>query len=60
MQVSYGKDPASHPDPESCAGDRNLQDVLRRLPSLPPDQLEELLPDVWFASYPTARRKAAA
>src|SRR5512147_2276230 len=22
MQESYGKDPASHPDPESCAGGR--------------------------------------
>jgi transposase len=37
-----------------------LQDILRRLPSHPADQLEELLPDVWFASHPTARRKRAA
>jgi hypothetical protein len=34
-----------------------LQDVLRRLPSHPMDQLDELLPDVWFASHPSARRK---
>jgi hypothetical protein len=31
-----------------------------RLPSLPPGQLDELLPDVWFASHPSARRKTAA
>ncbi|QEH35482.1 Transposase IS66 family protein [Aquisphaera giovannonii] len=31
-----------------------LQDVLRRLPSLPADQLEGLLPDVCFASHPAA------
>jgi transposase len=37
-----------------------LQDVLRRLPSHPSDQLDELLPDVWFASHPSARRKTAA
>ena len=37
-----------------------LQDILRRLPSHPADQLEELLPDVWFASHPSARRKTAA
>jgi hypothetical protein len=37
-----------------------LQDILRRLPSHPADQLEELLPDVWFASQPSARRKTAA
>ena len=37
-----------------------LQDVLRRLPSLPTDQLVDLLPDVWFASHPAARRKTAA
>ena len=34
-----------------------LQDVLGRLPSHPADQLEELLPDAWFASHPSARRK---
>jgi hypothetical protein len=35
-------------------------DVLRRLPSHPANQLDELLPDVWFASHPSARRKRAA
>jgi hypothetical protein len=37
-----------------------LQNVLSQLPAIPPDQLRELLPDVWFASHPSARRKAAA
>jgi transposase len=37
-----------------------LQDILCRLPSHPADQLDELLPDVWFASHPSARRKRAA
>jgi transposase len=37
-----------------------LQDILRRLPTHPPDQFGELLPDVWFASHPSARRKRAA
>ena len=37
-----------------------LTEVLRRLPSVPADQLGELLPDVWFASHPTARRKKVA
>jgi hypothetical protein len=37
-----------------------LQDILTRLPSLPSRQLDELLPDVWFASHPSARRKTAA
>jgi hypothetical protein len=37
-----------------------LRHILRRLPSRPPDQREELLPDVWFGSHPTARRKRAA
>jgi hypothetical protein len=37
-----------------------LQNVLSELPAIPPDQLRELLPDVWFASRPSARRKAAA
>jgi hypothetical protein len=37
-----------------------LQDILRRLPSYLADQLGELLPDIWFASHPTARRKRAA
>ena len=36
-----------------------LQDVLRRLPTHPADRLDELLPDVWFASHPSARRKRA-
>jgi hypothetical protein len=34
-----------------------LDDILRRLPSA--GQLDELLPDVWFASHPSARRKTA-
>jgi len=34
-----------------------LQDMLRRLPSHPADQLDELRPDVWFASNTSARRK---
>jgi hypothetical protein len=37
-----------------------LQDILRRLPSHPADQLDELLPDAWFASHPSARRKRVA
>ncbi|HMB03751.1 MAG TPA: transposase, partial [Isosphaeraceae bacterium] len=37
-----------------------LQDILSRLPSLPPGQLHELLPDLWFTSHPSARRKTAA
>ena len=37
-----------------------LQDVLRRLPSHPSGQLDELLPEVWFAAHPSARRKTAA
>jgi hypothetical protein len=37
-----------------------LQDVLRRLPTHPSGQLDELLPDVWFASHRSARRKTAA
>jgi len=37
-----------------------LQDILRRLPSHPADQLDELLPDVRFASHPAARRQTAA
>jgi hypothetical protein len=37
-----------------------LQDILRRLPSHPTHQLDELLPDVWFATHPSARRKRAA
>ena len=34
-----------------------LRDILRRLPAHPADQLDELLPDVWFASHPSARRR---
>ena len=37
-----------------------LTDILRRLPSHPAQQLDELLPDVWFTSHPSARRKKAA
>ncbi len=37
-----------------------LQDILSRLPSMHPGQLDELLPDVWFASHTSARRKTAA
>jgi transposase len=37
-----------------------LPDVLSRLPTQPVDRLGELLPDVWFASHPSARRKRAA
>ena len=37
-----------------------LTDILRRLPSQPAGQFDELLPDVWFASHPSARRKKAA
>jgi hypothetical protein len=37
-----------------------LKDVLERLPSYPADRLGELLPDVWIAANPAARRKAAS
>ena len=37
-----------------------LDDVLRRLPSRPAGRLDELLPDIWFRSHPSARRKTAA
>ena len=37
-----------------------LRDVLRRLPAQPVDQIEEVLPDVWFAVHPSARSKSAA
>src|SRR5262245_22518997 len=36
------------------------QDILRRLPTHPADQLDERRPDVWFASHRRARRKSAA
>ena len=32
-----------------------LRDVLTRLPSQSPDQLDELLPDRWLAAHPEAR-----
>jgi transposase len=37
-----------------------LRNFLHRLPSQPADQFNELLPDVWFASHRSARRKTAA
>jgi hypothetical protein len=37
-----------------------LQDVRRRLPSLSADQLDGLLPDVWFTAHPRARRRIAS
>jgi hypothetical protein len=37
-----------------------LQGLLRRLRSHPADQLEDLLPDVWYVSHPSARRQKAA
>jgi hypothetical protein len=37
-----------------------LDDILRRLPSHPVGRLADLLPDVWFAANPSARRKTAA
>jgi transposase len=37
-----------------------LRDILSRLPSTPPGKLDELLPDVWFAAHPSARRKVVA
>jgi hypothetical protein len=37
-----------------------LQDILRRLPTHPADQLDELLPDVWFKLHSSARRERAA
>jgi hypothetical protein len=36
---------------------RYLADVLRRLPTTPPERLAELVPDVWFqANLPAAKR----
>jgi len=32
-----------------------LRDVFTRLPSLPPEGLDELLPDVWLAAHPQHR-----
>ena len=37
-----------------------LKDVLERLPTHPIDRLAELLPDVWFAAHPRARRDVAS
>jgi hypothetical protein len=37
-----------------------LRDILGRLPVQPVDHLGELLPDVWLAAYPQARRKKVA
>ena len=37
-----------------------LQDVLRRLPAHTAGGLDKFLPDVWFASHPSARRKTVA
>ena len=37
-----------------------LSRPCRRLPSMPPGPLDGLLPDVWFVSHPSARRKTAA
>ena len=37
-----------------------LNDILWRLPSHPAGQFDDLLPDVWFPSHPSARRKAVA
>jgi hypothetical protein len=37
-----------------------LDDVHRRLTPQPAGRLDELLPDIWFASHPSARRKTAA
>ena len=36
-----------------------VQDILRRLPSQPAGQLDAPLPDISFASHPSARRKRA-
>jgi hypothetical protein len=38
----------------------DLRDVLPRLPAHPADRLDERLPDVRFASHPSARRETAA
>jgi hypothetical protein len=37
-----------------------LRDILGRLPCQPAKRLDELLPDIWFASHPSAWRKSAA
>jgi hypothetical protein len=39
---------------------RYLADVLRLLPTAPPDRLAELLPDIWFQTHPSAARKRSA
>jgi hypothetical protein len=37
-----------------------LDDILRRLPLQTAERLGELLPDVWFTSHTSARRKTVA
>src|SRR5829696_5230263 len=37
-----------------------LNDILRGRLSQPAGRLDELIPDVWFASHSSARRKTAA
>jgi transposase len=37
-----------------------LKDILERLPTQPIDRRAELLPGMWFAAHPRARRKAAS
>ena len=37
-----------------------LKDILERLPTLPAEQLSELLPDMWIAANPQARVKKAS
>ena len=53
-------DPVIAADVANAYADAYIQDILRRLPSHPPGRLEELLPEVWFAAHPSARRKTAA
>ena len=37
-----------------------LEDILRRQPTQRNARLDELLPDIWFAGHPSARRKRVA
>jgi hypothetical protein len=37
-----------------------LHDILGHQPTRPADHFGELLPDVWFASHPSGRRKTVA
>ncbi len=39
---------------------RYLADVLRGLPTIPPDRLNEFLPDIWFWANPRAARRQTA